>query len=91
MTLLNILYILRLNTNLLFKSILYKVSLYGNFNKGAIYIRADNNSLILKVIKRDNIYIINWISKNIYYIVFPAKSIYRASDLSLKPLYILII
>jgi hypothetical protein len=59
MILLNILYILGLNTNLLFKGILYKAGLYGSFNKGVIYIRADNSNLVLKVIKRDNIYIIN--------------------------------
>jgi hypothetical protein len=59
MTLLNILYILGLSTNLLSRSILYKASLYGSFNKGAIYIRADDSSLILKAIKRDSIYIIN--------------------------------
>jgi hypothetical protein len=59
MTLLNILYIPGLNTNLLSKNIFYKASLYENFNKGVIYIRADNSSLILKTIKRDNIYIIN--------------------------------
>jgi hypothetical protein len=59
MTLLNILYISGFNTNLLFRDIFYKFSLYKNFNKGAIYIRADNSSLILKAIKRDNIYIIN--------------------------------
>jgi hypothetical protein len=59
MTLLNILYISGLNTNLLFKSILYKANLHESFNKGAIYIRADNNNLVLKAIKRDNIYIIN--------------------------------
>jgi hypothetical protein len=51
MTLLNILYISGLNTNLLSKGILYKVNLYGSFNKGVIYIRADNSNLILKVIK----------------------------------------
>jgi hypothetical protein len=49
--LLNILYIFGLNTNLLFKSIFYKANLYESFNKRVIYIRADNNSLILKVIK----------------------------------------
>jgi hypothetical protein len=59
MTLLNILYISGLGTNLLFKGIFYKADLYGSFNKGAIYMRADNSSLILKAIKRDNIYIIN--------------------------------
>jgi hypothetical protein len=59
MTLLNILYIPGLNTNLLFKDALYKANLYGSFNKSAIYIRADNNSLVFKTIKRDNIYIIN--------------------------------
>jgi hypothetical protein len=45
--------------NLLFKGVLYKVNLYKSFNKSVIYIRAEDNSLILKVIKRDNIYIIN--------------------------------
>jgi hypothetical protein len=59
MILLNILYIPRFNTNLLFKGILYKANLYGSFNKGVIYIRADNNSLVFKAIKRNNIYIIN--------------------------------
>jgi hypothetical protein len=59
MTLLNILYIPGFNTNLLFKGILYKVNLYKSFNKSIIYIRADNSSLVLKAIKRDNIYIIN--------------------------------
>jgi hypothetical protein len=58
-TLLNILYILGLNTNLLSGGILYKADLHGSFNEGVIYIRADNSSLIFKVIKRDNIYIIN--------------------------------
>jgi hypothetical protein len=38
MTLLNILYIPGLSTNLLFKDILYKANLYGSFNKGVIYI-----------------------------------------------------
>jgi hypothetical protein len=59
MTLLNILYIPGLNINLLFKDIFYKAGLYKSFNKGAIYIRADNNNLVLKAIKRDSIYIIN--------------------------------
>jgi hypothetical protein len=59
MTLLNILYIFRFNMNLLSKSILYKANLYESFNKSAIYIRANNSSLVLKAIKRDNIYIIN--------------------------------
>jgi hypothetical protein len=59
MTLLNILYISGLNINLLSRSILYKASLYGSFNKSAIYIRTNNNNLVLKAIKRDNIYIIN--------------------------------
>jgi hypothetical protein len=45
--------------NLLSKDVLYKVNLYKSFNKGVIYIRAKNSSLILKTIKRDNIYIIN--------------------------------
>jgi hypothetical protein len=45
--------------NLLSRNILYKASLHGSFNKGVIYIRADNSSLVLKAIKRDNIYIIN--------------------------------
>jgi hypothetical protein len=59
MTLLNILYIPGLGTNLLFKGVFYKANLYENFDKNVIYIRADNNSLILKAVKRDNIYIIN--------------------------------
>jgi hypothetical protein len=59
MTLLNILYIPGLGTNLLSRGALYKAGLYRSFNKSAIYIRADNNSLILKAIKRDSIYIIN--------------------------------
>jgi hypothetical protein len=59
MILLNILYILGLNTNLLSKGILYKVNLYKSFNKGAIYIRVNNSSLVLKTVKRDSIYIIN--------------------------------
>jgi hypothetical protein len=59
MTLLNILYIPGLNTNLLFRDIFYKAGLHGSFNKGVIYIRANNSSLVLKAIKRDNIYIIN--------------------------------
>jgi hypothetical protein len=59
MTLLNILYIFKLGINLLFKGALYKANLYGSFNKNVIYIRADNNNLILKAVKRDNIYIIN--------------------------------
>jgi nicotinamide riboside transporter PnuC len=59
MTLLNVLYIFGLHTNLLFKSVFYKASLYGSFNKGIIYIRAKDNSLVLKIIKRDTIYIIN--------------------------------
>jgi hypothetical protein len=59
MTLLNILYISKLNTNLLFKGIFYKADLYRSFNKDVIYIRADNSSLVLKNIKWDNIYIIN--------------------------------
>jgi hypothetical protein len=59
MTLLNILYIFGLNTNLLFKDALYKAGLYKSFDKGIIYIRAKDSSLILKTIKRDNIYIIN--------------------------------
>jgi hypothetical protein len=45
--------------NLLFRDALYKVNLYKSFNKGAIYLRADNSNLILKTIKRDSIYIIN--------------------------------
>jgi hypothetical protein len=59
MTLLNILYISGLGINLLSKDALYKAGLHGSFNKSVIYIRANNNSLILKTIKRDNIYIIN--------------------------------
>jgi hypothetical protein len=38
MTLLNNLYISGLGTNLLFRGIFYKASLYGSFNKGTIYI-----------------------------------------------------
>jgi hypothetical protein len=56
MTLLNFSYIFGFNTNLLSKGILYKAR---SFNKNIIYIREYNNSLILKIIKRDNIYIIN--------------------------------
>jgi nicotinamide riboside transporter PnuC len=59
MTLLNILYILGLSTNLLFKSIFYKAGFYGSFSKRVIYIRANNNTLVLKAIKQDSIYIIN--------------------------------
>jgi hypothetical protein len=59
MILLNILYIPGLGTNLLFKGAFYKAGFHRSFNKGVIYIRADNNSLILKAVKRDNIYIIN--------------------------------
>jgi hypothetical protein len=59
MTLLNILYIPGLGINLLFRGVFYKADLYKNFNKSVIYIRADNNSLILKAIKRNSIYIIN--------------------------------
>jgi hypothetical protein len=59
MTLLNILYIPGLGTNLLFRGVFYKADLYGSFNKGVIYIWADNSSLVLKAIKRDSIYIIN--------------------------------
>jgi hypothetical protein len=59
MALLNILYIPGLSTNLLFKGVFYKANLYGNFDKGVIYIRADNSSLVLKAVKRDSIYIIN--------------------------------
>jgi hypothetical protein len=59
MILLNILYIPGLGINLLFKGVFYKVNLYRSFNKGVIYIRADNSSLIFKTVKRDNIYIIN--------------------------------
>jgi hypothetical protein len=91
MTLLNILYVSGLGTNLLSRGALYKAGLYGSFNKSVIYIRADNSSLVLKAVKRDGIYIINWISKNIRYIVFSAESIYGALDLSLKPFYTLII
>jgi hypothetical protein len=39
MTLLNILYILRLGTNLLSEGALYKAGLYGSFDKGIIYKR----------------------------------------------------
>jgi hypothetical protein len=59
MTLLNILYIPGLGINLLFKSILYKADLFRSFNKGVIYIRTNNNNLVFKTIKRNNIYIIN--------------------------------
>jgi hypothetical protein len=59
MTLLNVLYVPGLGTNLLFKGTLYKAGLYKSFNKRVIYIRADNSSLVLKAIKQDNIYIIN--------------------------------
>jgi hypothetical protein len=59
MILLNVLYILGLNINLLSRGVFYKASLHGNFNKSVIYIRADNSSLVLKTIKRDNIYIMN--------------------------------
>jgi hypothetical protein len=45
--------------NLLFKGVFYKVNLYKSFDKGVIYIRADNSSLVFKAVKRDNIYIIN--------------------------------
>jgi hypothetical protein len=59
MTLLNILYIPGLGTNLLSRDTLYKASLYRSFNKRAIYMRADNSSLVLKTVKQNNIYIIN--------------------------------
>jgi hypothetical protein len=45
--------------NLLFRGIFYKADFHGSFNKSAIYIRADDNSLVFKAIKRDNIYIMN--------------------------------
>jgi hypothetical protein len=45
--------------NLLFKGVFYKAGLYRNFDKGVIYIQADNSSLVLKTIKRNNIYVIN--------------------------------
>jgi hypothetical protein len=51
MTLLNILYISGLGTNLLSRGTLYKAGLYESFNKRVIYIRADNSSLVLKIIK----------------------------------------
>jgi hypothetical protein len=51
MTLLNILYISGLGINLLFRGVLYKAGLYGSFNKNVIYIRADDDSLILKAVK----------------------------------------
>jgi hypothetical protein len=59
MTLLNILYIPGLGINLLSKGVFYKAGLHGSFNKNIIYIRADNSSLILKAVKRDDIYIMN--------------------------------
>jgi hypothetical protein len=59
MTLLNVLYIPGLGINLLSGGALYKAGLYGSFNKGVIYIRADNGSLVLKAVKRDSIYIMN--------------------------------
>jgi hypothetical protein len=59
MTLSNVLYIPGLGINLLSKSALYKAGLYENFNKGVIYMRANNSSLVLKAVKRNNIYIIN--------------------------------
>jgi hypothetical protein len=51
MTLLNILYVPGLSTNLLSRGAFYKAGLYGSFNKGAIYMRADDGSLVLKAIK----------------------------------------
>jgi hypothetical protein len=87
MTLLNVLYIPGLGINLLSRGALYKAGLHGSFNKGVIYMRADNGSLVLKAIKRDNIYIMNWISENMRYIIFPAEYATEASDFSLKPPY----
>jgi hypothetical protein len=37
--------------NLLSGGILYKTGLYKSFNKRVIYIRADDNSLVLKTVK----------------------------------------
>jgi hypothetical protein len=59
MTLSNVLYIPGLGINLLSRGALYKADLHGSFDKGAIYMRADNGSLILKAVKRDSIYIMN--------------------------------
>jgi hypothetical protein len=59
MTLLNVLYIPGLGTNLLSRDTLCEAGLYRSFNKRVIYMRADNNSLILKAVKQDSIYIIN--------------------------------
>jgi hypothetical protein len=89
MTLLNVLYIPGLGINLLSRGALYEAGLHGSFNKGAIYMRADNGSLVLKAVKRDSIYIINWISENMRYTAFPAECATEASDFSLKPPYIL--
>jgi hypothetical protein len=59
MTLLNVLYIPGLGINLLSGDALCEAGLHGSFNKGAIYMRADDGSLILKAVKRDGIYIVN--------------------------------
>jgi hypothetical protein len=85
MTLLNILYIPGLGTNLLSGGALCEAGLYKSFNKRAIYMRADNGSLVLKAVKQDGIYIMNWISKNVRHMAFPAEPTHGASDLSLKP------
>jgi hypothetical protein len=59
MILLNVLYIPGLGINLLSKNVLYKANLYKSFNKGIIYIQANNSSLVFKAVKRDDIYIMN--------------------------------
>jgi hypothetical protein len=85
MTLLNVLYIPGLGTNLLSEGALYKAGLHRSFDKGTMYMRAEDGSLVLKTVKRDSIYIINWISKDVRHIIFPAESAIEASDFSLKP------
>jgi hypothetical protein len=68
--LLNVLYISNLSVNLLFRTSLYNVGLVRSFNKKALYIWVKNNSLMLKAVRKDDIYIVNWINKAVKECVF---------------------
>jgi hypothetical protein len=59
MRLLNVLYVSNLGINLLSRTSLYDVGLIRSFNKKTLYMWVKNESLVLKVVRKDDIYMIN--------------------------------
>ena len=72
MNLSNIFYISDFEINLFSENFLYQNGLHENFDKYILYIHAENGSLILKTVKQNSIYIVNWITENLQNSAFHA-------------------